>query len=146
LWTTLAVLFAIRIAQNGCTSSYLSSGVFIGLAAATKYPAALVAVPVLVASLIDRPTLKNVRLWLTAGTALAIFALVTPFVWLDFGKFWADFSSMAQVHLLGPPHPKSMSSWSEILLINLRFGLGIMGLASKRNGGARRSADTDHVQ
>ena len=130
LWTTLAVLFAVRIAERGHLTAYVLAGVFAGLAAATKYPAALVVVPVAVAALLDKWTLKNISLWIAAGTALAIFSLATPFVWLDFGKFWADFSSMAQVHVLGPKHEATASSWSHLLRINLRYGLGIAGLAA----------------
>ena len=130
LWTTLAVLFAVRVAERGHATSYLLAGVCTGLAAATKYPAALVAIPVVVAALLDKWTLKNRCLWIAASTALVCFGLATPFVWLDFGKFWADFSSMAQVHLLGPQGEAAPSSWSHLLRINLRYGLGIAGLAA----------------
>ncbi len=130
LWTTLAVLFAVRVAERGHSTAYLMAGVCTGLAAATKYPGGLVVLPVIVAALLDKWTLKNGDLWIAIGTALACFSLATPFVWLDFGKFWADFSSMAQVHLLGPQGETAASSWSNLLRINLRYGLGIAGLAA----------------
>ena len=38
LWSTLAVLWAVRSAQRGSTRDLILSGVFCGLAAATKYP------------------------------------------------------------------------------------------------------------
>ena len=123
-WIALALLWAVRARQQGQPPDYLVAGVCTGLAAATKYPAALVAVPVAVAILPGR----RGYLGLAAGAALLSFALATPFVWLDATQFWAHFADMGQTHLLGGAGKEDQAAWLYHLRYTWRYGLGAVGL------------------
>ena len=63
LWLSLALLFAVRIVQDGKLADCLWAGFFVGLAGATKYPGALIAIPVGLAALLRWPTWRT-RVWL----------------------------------------------------------------------------------
>jgi tetratricopeptide (TPR) repeat protein len=124
LWTTLAALFAVRLMQSGRNREACFAGAFVGLAAATKYPAALSAVPVAVAILMG--TRRWEKLALSAATALAFFLLATPYVVLDFDRFWYDFHTMGREHLIDEVHIYGASAWSYHLSVTMRYGLGLL--------------------
>ena len=126
----LAVLWAVRIHQQGRWMDYLLAGLFVGVAGSSKYPAALAGIPVLVACLLRTSTLKNIRLWSVGAAALLSFAATSPYVWLDSAGFWADFSAMGKEHLLSASHGTGGASWFYLLRYNLRYGLGLAGLAT----------------
>ncbi len=99
LWMTLALLFAVRILQEGRLRDYALAGICAGLAGASKYPAALVC-PAIAAALLADPGKRWRGLSLAASCTLLSFALATPYVLLDFPGFWQDFAGMANEHLL----------------------------------------------
>ena len=125
LCIALAVLFATRITCTARRSDYLWAGIFTGLAAASKYPGALVAVAVIAAAWPHRPPWKNANLWFSGLLAILIFALTSPYIWLDFNVFWTNFTSMGHVHLAIPVRHDASS-----LFEHFRFGLGHIGLLS----------------
>jgi len=127
LWISLALLGGVRVRQDGRTGDFLLAGVFVGLAGATKYPAALVGVPVAVAALLRKPSLKQMGIWLAGGAAVLVFAAAAPYVWLDAAGAWADFSAMGQEHLFSGSHGTE-ASWLYHLRYSLRYGLGLVGL------------------
>ena len=129
LWTALALLGAVRIVQEGRRCDYLLAGVGAGLAAATKYPAGLVVLPVILAALLRCPAWKQSGLWCAVAATGLSFCATTPYVLLDFQAFWADFSAMGQEHLLAADW-RVDPTWWHVLRYNLRYGLGLGGLAA----------------
>jgi len=97
-FTLLALYGAIRMVDRGERGAALLTGVGIGLAVASKFSALPVVVAPLVATLLAgrRPaadrTVSDSRLWgnlLLAGwVSLVVFAITSPYVFLDFGSFW----------------------------------------------------------
>ena len=128
LWISLALVWALRLKEEGHLLAYLVAGVFVGLAGATKYPAALVAVPVTVAALMRMPSLLQGRLWMAGGAAMLTFCLTSPFVLLDPVQAWEDFSLMGRLHLLTEEAAADEPSGLYHLRHNLRYGLGVAGL------------------
>ena len=66
-WAVMALLWAVRARQKGRVRDFLAAGIFTGLAAATKYPAVLVAVPVATAILRGRPWPLSRSIWVVSG-------------------------------------------------------------------------------
>jgi len=128
-WATLALLWAVRARQEGRGKDCLLAGVFTGLAGATKYPGALVAVPVAMAIWQRWPGARGRGLWTAGAAALLTFALATPFTWLDPGQFWYHFSDMGRTHLLSLSDQGEWA-WLYHLRHTLRHGLGAAGLAA----------------
>jgi len=100
LWMTLALLFAVRIVQQGRVRDFVLAGICAGLAGASKYPTALICPAILAAALCSQSAWRWRGLALTILCAGFSFALTSPYVLLDFGAFWRDFSGMANEHLL----------------------------------------------
>ncbi len=121
-WAVMALLWAVRARQEGSVRDFLVAGIFTGLAAATKYPAVLVAVPVATAILLDSPWPLRRSIWVVTGAALS-FALSTPFIWLDAGQFWSHFADMGRTHLLAKSSTEEQA-WLYHLRYTLRHGLG----------------------
>lgn len=127
LWIVAALLWAVRARQQGERADFVMAGVFAGLAAATKYPAGLVAVPVAVAWLSGHGGVGRRRVALGAAAALTTFAVATPFVWLSPAAFWGDFTAMSQTHLLAPA---AGTSTPVHLAVTLRFAVGWLGVGA----------------
>ena len=127
-WSSLAVLFAIRIVQEGRTKDCLWAGLVVGLAGATKYPGALMAVPVGLSVLLRWPTWRHPGLLISGTAALLTFALTSPYTWLDTEAFWAGLSHMGREHMLGNMHTDDSGFLPTVVRVNLRYGLGLAGL------------------
>lgn len=128
LWTSLALLWSVRLVQApGRRSDALVAGIFAGLAGATKYPACLALAPVLAAAWWSGPhRLKNIGTAVAA--ALLAGALTTPYVWLDWQQAWADLSTMGREHLLEGGHHSGDPAWLHLLRHTLWYGLGLAGM------------------
>ena len=127
LWVGLALLWSVRIVQDGRRSDYLLSGLFVGLAGSTKYPSALVLVSVLVACFLRRGTIRHWGMWGSCGVALLTFCVTSPYVLLNAGSAWASIRSMSAEHLLSDSHGTE-SSWWYHLRYSLGYGVGYVGL------------------
>lgn len=129
LWISFALLGSVRIIQQGRTRDYLLAGISAGLAGATKYPAAMICLPLALACLLRSPTLRQQGLWLAAGLSAATFALTSPYVVLDVGSAWADLSRMGQEHLVDEAKAAADASSAEFYLrYGLRHGVGLIGM------------------
>jgi len=100
LWA-LERMLAFR--DRGRPSQLVAATVLSGLAAGSKYPAALLLVP-LAWVLIERRGLRGLLPWALAWVAaLGVFLITSPYVVLDFGRFLKDFGfesfHMSQGHL-----------------------------------------------
>ncbi len=129
-WVALALLGSVRIIQEGRLRDYLLAGIAAGLAAATKYPGAIVLVAAVTAALMRESTLKSRGLWITLGSALVIFCATTPYVWLDYQSFWAEFSAMGRQHLLAGADNRQESALLHHLRYSAFYGLGLTVMAS----------------
>lgn len=92
---TLAVLGAVRLAQDPSRRHYLLTGAAVGLAAAAKYNAGAVAVALVIAHLIAhrRPLAARRPLLEAAGVAAAVFAVVNVGGLLHPYRFVAEIGS-----------------------------------------------------
>ncbi len=90
-FVTLSVLFCYSAMHNGGGKYYALAGLFAGLAASTKYPAFVVILPVLVASMVTARWGKwrslGQRLGLSVGAFVGGFLLSTPYALLDLNTF-----------------------------------------------------------
>lgn len=124
LWIACAILWAARFLQEPQTHHLVVAGLFAGVAAATKYPAGLVLLPVLTAAVGQRSAMKLV---LPAVAAAVGFVLLSPFAVLDAGATWAHLQDMARSHLLGaaaPPGSPRPSSGPIDVATQLYFAVG----------------------
>ncbi len=103
LFITAAFLPILGILSRGERRDYLWAGILGGLGAASKYNAATLVLPILLAhwwgpasptSRIAR--LRDGKLWLAAGCMLVAFFVGSPYCFLDFSKFWADFRFISE--------------------------------------------------
>ena len=154
-WIALAMLFAVRIARGRPVGhpvgrpvwDYALAGLCVGLAASTKYPAAMAAVPVAVAALLRRPSLLDMRLWLAGVVAALSFAATSPYVLLDFDSFWAAMSAMSYEHVTDSTQTSTdYAPWIHHLLVNLRYGLGVGALIAAGVGLLWRPRSLHHTE
>ena len=128
LWIACTLVFAIRIAQKGEIGDAIWAGVFVGLAGATKYPAALAGVPVAVACFLYRPTWRQREMWAAGVMSIVVFVLTSPYVILDVQHAWRDLALMGKVHLGSVEAKANMPSWRYYFQYGLRYGIGWLGL------------------
>ena len=140
LLTVCAFWAAARCLTRGASLSRGSAtGLLCGLAASTKYNAALIAVPALVAIADD--TLRSHRSHLAAGRSVVVlvaclaagFLVGTPFALLDRPAFLADLSTQRRIGL-GLQHGSILDparqvygapGWIHHATFSLRYGLGL---------------------
>jgi hypothetical protein len=98
----MATLCSIAILREGRRRDYLLAGICVGLACATKWPAATIVLSPLCAGLVrvrdDRSAIIDVALLLVAGVATLF--LVSPYLLLDFHTVLYDLAGEAR-----PVHP-----------------------------------------
>lgn len=90
-WVAVALWATMRVARRGRTRDHAASGLAGGLATATKYPAAVVAVAIAAAHVGRRRregrsvlrSWRDVRLWFAGYAFVLAFALGTPYFFLD---------------------------------------------------------------
>jgi MFS family permease len=128
----LALLFAVRAAEDGRTSDYALAGAAAGLAVAFKYTAGLALLPLAIAAL---ARVREDRLRAAGGLALggvvaaAVFALLNPFVFGSFDDWWRDLRDQADV-AANDPKPGQEEGGLGYYLDSLTWGLGWAGLAA----------------
>ena len=134
LWITLALLWAVRMVQERGRWDAVVAGVFVGLATATKFPSALIAVAVVVAALMIKPTLRQRHLWEAGASGLATTLLVTPYVFLDWSTAWSFVATMGKFHIFANDASPDEASLLYHVRHNLRYGLGVGGLLFAAGG------------
>ncbi len=112
LFTTLVLLFAVRIYQQPSWLNYVLAGLVVGLAASTKYNGAVAIVAPLTAHSLrlvwqrSEATPKR-NLWWLLAIALAAFVLTSPYIFLDWEHAWRDISYELQHMRLGEEPARS---------------------------------------
>ncbi len=99
-FVALALRGILQVLDSGRRTHALLSGLWIGLAASSKYTGALLVLPLVVvfALRIHRAgakpwaTPRLIDLWIGIGTAAFAFLVTSPYCLLDFKAFWADLS------------------------------------------------------
>ena len=134
-FAVLTLLFAVDIAGEGRRAAYVCSGLFVGLAAATKYTGALLAAPVAVAALphlLERAQrgMALRRLALGGVAAGAVFLLCNPFIPTSFGAFLSHFSLEREHMALGHFGDNAPGSTVWFYAAALWGAVGVAGLAA----------------
>jgi 4-amino-4-deoxy-L-arabinose transferase-like glycosyltransferase len=105
-FVVLAAYLVLRLVESGATRWYVLGGVALGLASAAKYPSAMFAAALVVAHLsraglsLRRPwlpvgALVDRRLWLAGLLTIVVFFATSPYILIDWSRFYADFVSQA---------------------------------------------------
>jgi Dolichyl-phosphate-mannose-protein mannosyltransferase len=132
----LALLFAVRAAEDGRTRDYVLAGAAAGLAISFKYTAGLVLAAVAVAAL-RRLRAEGARpvagLALGGLAAAVVFALLNPYVFGSLGDWWSDLRDQADV-AAQDPKPGQESGGLSYYLDSLTWGLGWAGIAAALAG------------
>jgi len=127
-WFAASIWAAVRLLRFPALGSYMLAAIFVGTAAACKYPGALSASGILAAHLLARRSLYDRRLWLAAISSLGVFLLLSPYVLLDLNTFMAHFSG--QVEHLGSGHGTELGrGWWYHLYFSLPRDGGWLALA-----------------
>jgi hypothetical protein len=105
-WTAVTLLFSVTIINSSKWRYYLLSGVFLGLSTATKYPAAINAVFLIMFHLVRRMpefkikhkfTYDDFKLIAAGVVAILTFFMVSPAILLDWRTFWSDLTWIQSV-------------------------------------------------
>ncbi len=132
---SLALLFAVRAHEENRLGDWVLAGAAVGLAAAFKYTAGLAALPLVVAAL-ARPSLRRAGALALAGVAaLAVFAVLNPYLFTSLGDWWRDLRDQAEV-AANDPKPGQESGGVSYYLESLTWGLGWAGLVAALAGAA----------
>ncbi|HIQ05077.1 MAG TPA: glycosyltransferase family 39 protein, partial [Anaerolineae bacterium] len=132
IWIILAFVFSMRYVQKGGIRDGFVAGLAAGLATSTKYNAAMIGLPLLLACVYRARAVRHgkwqlEKLWHT-GWPLAVmvvaFFLGSPFILLDPGTFWRDLTY--EWRHLGQGHGLVLSiGFVHHLRFSLRYGLGL---------------------
>jgi 4-amino-4-deoxy-L-arabinose transferase-like glycosyltransferase len=115
----VAFLFVVRIRDSGRTSDLVMGGIAAGLAASTKYNAALIALP---AAWLLRS--NWMRLLAFGALMIAAFAVTSPYCLIDWRQFIASLQSVS-AHLSAGHGVNPGRGWVVHLTTSLRFGIGM---------------------
>ena len=121
-----AVWAAVRLGEHTGWRDYALAGALVGLAAGFKYPGALAAIAVVAAHLLAGRRPWDRRLWLSGFASIAAFAVVSPYVLLDYGSFLDYF--LFQVEHVQEGRSDLGNAWWYHLKVSLRYSLGWLGL------------------
>ncbi len=90
-FTTVAFLASIFIYQQGKTRWYIIAGIFVGLAASTKYNGGLIVLPMILAHFLHygKGAILHKNLYIGLLMCGVGFLVGTPYALLDFPSFWA---------------------------------------------------------
>jgi dolichyl-phosphate-mannose-protein mannosyltransferase len=133
---SLALLFAVRAAEDGRLRHYTLAGAAGGLALGFKYTAGLALLPLAIAAI---ARVREDRLRAAGGLALgglagvAVFALLNPYVFGSLDDWWRDLRDQADV-AASDPKPGQQSGGVSYYLDSLTWGLGWGGMAAALAG------------
>jgi hypothetical protein len=129
-----AVVLLIDAHRTRRRSQFLAAGLVAGLAAATKYNAILLGVPMLVShglNVWDSPASKRRQAWRDPGILyfsfpfVFAFALGVPFVVLDRAPFLDAMHELTHALRVGDVRMDLGNGWLYHLTFSLRYGMGV---------------------
>ena len=124
-WCLGAVWAAVRLLEREGMRDYVLAGLLVGLAAGTKYPAAVLGGAVAAAHLLAGRSLGDWRLWLSGATAALTFVTTSPYIVLDYETFLQHF--LFEVGHASRGRGVEDAAWYQVFF-NLRHGLGPLGI------------------
>jgi 4-amino-4-deoxy-L-arabinose transferase-like glycosyltransferase len=141
----VATLAAMVFAETGGLTAFITSLVFVGLAAATKYNSGLILISPLLALLMRRNARQPAILWwhwlLLIAVPAVTFLTVMPFALLDFKRFITDLAqSTASYHAPGPSQARPGIRHLRLIFTQLEENLGIATALLALIGGALMAA------
>jgi hypothetical protein len=108
LGAAAVLYFCLAIIRRGDGRSYVWAGLALGLSAATKYSAGLLALPLVLAHLLNRRDQslferlkRSWRVGLAGLVAAISYIVVSPYTLLEREEFWADFSENLESAKIG---------------------------------------------
>jgi tetratricopeptide (TPR) repeat protein len=134
-FTVVTFLFLIDVIEKGDTPAHIRTGLAIGLAAATKYTAALLFLPLLAAA-VPHLLIRNqrstaaLRLLFAFAAAAAIFFLCNPYILLDSSTFWDHFSFERRHMAAGHFGHDTGDTSLQVYALQLWNGAGVVGIAA----------------
>ena len=134
-FTVVTFLFLVDVMEKGDTPAHIRTGLAIGLAAAIKYTAALLFLPLLAAA-VPRLLIRNqrssaaLRLLLALAAAAAIFSICNPYILLDSSTFWDHFSFERRHMAAGHFGHDTSDTSLQVYALHLWNGAGIVGIAA----------------
>ncbi len=91
--------FCLDIEEEGKTKSYVLAGIFLGLAAGTRYHAIPFGIALPIAHALRKNPKENLgNLLLSLCLIPTFFFLTTPYALLSFNEFWADFGANVGIY------------------------------------------------
>lgn len=129
----VGLLACLRLHERGGAATAALAGAAVGVAAGTKYLAAPMALVVGLALLLRvlerRQGLRRAArdLAISAGACLGGLLALNPFMLLEAGKFWADFSAQS-AQAATPKLGQSAAAWTGYPL-TLLWGFGVVPVA-----------------
>jgi 4-amino-4-deoxy-L-arabinose transferase-like glycosyltransferase len=140
-----SVSFLIDGHRSRRSRDFAIGGILGGLAAATKYNALLLIVPLITTYLLNifeqppggrRQALMDPRLFVYGLPFLAAFAIGVPFLLVDLPRFLGQFALLKDSMEMGTPGLDLSAGWVHHLQFSLRYGLGLPLLAAGIGGAA----------
>lgn len=142
-WVLGALYFSQRAIDKDDPRDLIGAGVMVGLASASKYPGLVSAIFPLLVPWIKSQSIKPNTKFLLWGLAAALIACLvlfccSPFIFIDFNKFWFDFNQERMHMRIGHGEKISIAQSFGLhgLLVSLLRGVGpivvstgIVGLA-----------------
>jgi hypothetical protein len=132
-WLILAVAMVLRIFTAGRDENYIGAGFFAGLAAATKYPAAVIVLGIVAAHLEARRSegrslwlwFWDARLLIAVCAALVGFLAATPYFLIDWTQTVNDYRYQQGFILNGVGNWQASSGLRWLMLDAMRASFGV---------------------
>ncbi len=125
-----AFFFVVRLSESGARRDLIVAGVASGLAVSTKYNAALIALPALLAIFVEPPgrsrplSERARRAALFTSLMVATFLVTCPYSLFEYRRFLADVAYESR-HLAEGHAVRLGRGWIYHLTTTLRYGVGI---------------------
>jgi hypothetical protein len=133
---TVSFLWTAAFARSRRPRAVILAALFAGLAASTKYNAALIALPavwVIARARVESVPRRVARVAVFGGVATAAFFAGTPYALFEWQEFLASLSSIS-AHLRDGHVADAGPAWLVHLTSSLRYGLGLPMLLTSAAG------------
>ncbi len=137
LFVALALLYALKMYEDGALKETIAAGVWVGLASATKYNLGMVLVAPVLALMLGKMNRKLLKLFSLCLSSILAFLIACPGCFMHFQEFWYGIPGNPQTGLAyelfvhsrtghGLLFVNTGPGWWYHLIISLPWGLGIL--------------------
>ena len=124
----LSFSYIVGIYTKGRLKDYVLSGLFAGMAVATKYNMGIVLFPLVLAHLLSRKErIVNKKFMWAVLSCLGGFVLFCPWIFLDYKAFWTDFANQSSMSMNTGLGGSTSFSYMEYIF-TLIWGYGFLPL------------------